>query len=87
MASGSYPLKPFQIRSHGNLLQFPAISHAHKDTPPGAQDISTPLVDAIVVPTFRPAEEIRYAAELASQARCQLLALYTNEVPLACPQC
>jgi hypothetical protein len=63
------------------LLKFPRIPAISKETPSGARDISTPVVDAIIVPTFRSAEQIRTAVELASQARCQLLLLYTDNFP------
>lgn len=64
------PPRPFEIPSYRNLLQFPVIPAA-----------STPLVDAIIVPTFRSAAQVRTAVELASQARCQLLLLYTDDFP------
>ena len=40
-----------------------------------------PLVDAIVVPTFRSAEDLRPAALLAAKARCHLIAIYTDSPP------
>jgi hypothetical protein len=75
------PPRPFEIPSYASLLQFPAIPATSKNTPSGSRDISVPVVDAIVVPTFRSVEQIRTAVELASQARCQLLLLYTNHFP------
>lgn len=75
------PPRPFQISSYQGLLQFPDIPTASKDTPSGARDISIPVVDAIIVPTIRSAEQVSYATELASQARCQLLLLYTDKLP------
>lgn len=73
--------RPFDIPSHDGLLRFPEIPATNKRTPSGARDISIPVVDAIIVPTFRSAEQVRTAVELASQARCRLLLLYTNEFP------
>jgi hypothetical protein len=79
--SSAGPPKPFRISSYLDLLQFPAIPATSKDTPSGARDTSIPVVDAILVPTFRSADQIRTAVELASQARCPLLLLYTDEFP------
>jgi hypothetical protein len=79
--SGGDRPRPFDIPSHESLLQFPLIPATSKQTPSGARDISIPVVDAILVPTFRSAEQIRTAVELASQARCRLLLLYTDEFP------
>lgn len=73
--------RPFEISSYLDLLQFPRILTAGKDMASGKRDISTPVVDAIVVPTFRSAEQIKCAVDLASQARCELLLLYTDEFP------
>ncbi len=75
------PLSPFQVQSYSKLLQFPRIPAEKKDAPSGNRDISIPVIDAIVVPTIRSAEQIRYAAELASRVRCQLVALYTDSFP------
>jgi hypothetical protein len=73
--------RPFQISSYLDLLQSPDIPAAGKEIPSGERDISTPVVDAIIVPTFRSAEQIVCAVELASQARCELLLLYTDDFP------
>jgi hypothetical protein len=74
-------LRPFQIRSHRSLLQFPDIPVTTIDTPSGKRAITEPLVDAIVVPTIRSAEHLRPALQLAMQARCHLIAVYTDTPP------
>jgi hypothetical protein len=79
--NGGDPLRPFDIPSYDSLLKFPLIPASSKKTPSGVRDISIPVVDAILVPTFRSAEQIRTAVELASQARCHLLLLYTDKFP------
>jgi hypothetical protein len=79
------PPRPFQIQSYADLLQFPDIPLGGKDTPSGTRDISIPFVDAIVVPTFRSAEQLSSAVELASRARCELLPLYTDNFPSGLP--
>lgn len=79
--SNGDPPRPFQIQSYTDLLQFPEIPSSGKDTPSGRRDISVPVVDAVVVPTFRSAEQISSAVELASRARCELLPLYTDSFP------
>jgi hypothetical protein len=79
--SDGEPPKPFQVASYSDLLQFPPIPGTSKDTPSGSRDISTSVVDAIIVPTFRSAEQISGAVELASRARCQLIVLYTDNFP------
>lgn len=42
---------------------------------------TTGTIDAIIVPTIRSAEQLRPAVRLASQLRCQLVALYTGKFP------
>jgi hypothetical protein len=75
------PLRPFQIQSYADLLKFPVIPASSKDAPSGKRDIDVPVVDAIIVPTIRSAEQLGSAVELASRARCQLIALYTDSLP------
>ncbi|HEY6310365.1 MAG TPA: hypothetical protein VIY52_06095 [Streptosporangiaceae bacterium] len=79
-SDGDLP-RPFEMQSYADLLRFPEIPPGSKDTPSGARNISVPVVDAIVVPTFRSAEQISSAVELASRARCELLPLYTDSFP------
>jgi hypothetical protein len=69
---------PFQIQSYEDLLQFPDVPASTIDTPSGERAITEPLVDAIVIPAIRPAEHLRPAIQLAAQARCHLLAVYTD---------
>ncbi len=49
--------------------------------PSGSRSVTVPLVDAIILPTIRTPEQISSAVELAGQAKCQLYALYTDNVP------
>jgi hypothetical protein len=79
-SDGDLP-RPFQIRSHADLLQFPEIPESTIETPSGNRDIAEPLVDAIVVPTIRSAEHLRPAALLAASARCHLIVMYTDIPP------
>lgn len=73
--------RPFQAQSYGSLLKFPDIPASTLNTPSGNRDITVPVVDAIIVPTIRSAEQISSAIELASQVRCQLVTLYTDNFP------
>jgi hypothetical protein len=79
------PPRPFEISSYLDLLQFPRVPPTGKDIPSGQRNISTPVVDAIIIPTFRSAEQIKYAADLATHARCELLLLYTDDFPPELP--
>jgi hypothetical protein len=79
-SDGDLP-RPFEIQSYLKLLQFPETPPTGKDIPSGKRDISIPVVDAILVPTFRSAEQISSAVELASRARCELLTLHTDGFP------
>jgi hypothetical protein len=72
---------PFQIQSYDDLLQFPDIPVSTIATPSGKRASTAPLVDAIVVPTIRSAENLRPAAQLAGQARTHLIAVYTEAPP------
>jgi hypothetical protein len=83
--SAADPPRPFDISSYLDLLQSPGIPDTGKDIPSGKRNIFTPVVDAIIVPTFRSAEQIKNAVDLASQARCELLLLYTDEFPAGLP--
>jgi len=72
---------PFQLRSYDDLLKFPLIPGSSINTPSGKRAISEPLVDAIVVPTFRSAEQLRPAARFAADTRCHLIVVYTDSLP------
>jgi len=71
----------FQIKSYDDLLQFPDIPVSTIDTPSGKRAITKPLVDAIIVPTIRTAEQLRSAVQLAADARCHLILVYTDSLP------
>jgi len=75
------PPDPFHVPSYRHLLQFPDMPTSTRTTPSGKRDITVPIIDAIIVPTRRPAEQITSAVELALRARCQLVTLYTDSVP------
>ena len=49
------------------------------------RDISVPIIDAIIVPTVRSADQIASAVELAVGASCQLVTLYTHNFPPGLP--
>lgn len=72
---------PFQAQSHDDLLQFPDIPASTITTPSGKRVITEPLVDAIVVPTIRPAEHLRSAVQFAADTRCDLILIYTDRPP------
>ncbi len=78
---GREPPRPFEIKSYDSLLQFPTIPSTGIDIPSGERTITEPLVDAIVVPTIRSAEQLNSAAKLAAQIRCHLIAIYTDRLP------
>ena len=84
------PLRPFQLESYAHLLHTAPVqvgiqyaagpgpeigARAHDAANAGA------VIDAIIVPTIRSAEQLRPAVRLATQLRCQLIALYTNSFP------
>ena len=79
--SAGEPPKPFRAQSYADLLEFPGIPATAKSVPSGSRAVTVPLVDAIILPTIRTPEQISSAVELAVQAKCQLYALYTDEVP------
>ena len=72
---------PFQVQSYDNLLQFPRIPVGAIDAPSGERAITEPVVDAIVVPTIRRVEHLRPAVQLAADARCHLILVYTDSPP------
>jgi hypothetical protein len=69
--------RPFQIKSYRHLLRFPLDAGNNQE----GVDRIFPPIDAIIVPTIRPAEQLRCAAELAKQARCQLITFHTESFP------
>ena len=72
---------PFEAQSYDDLLQFPYIQASGISTPFGRRDVTVPLVDAIVVPTIRPAEHLRPAVQFAADTRCHLILVYTDQLP------
>jgi hypothetical protein len=79
--SGGEPPGPFHVQSYDGLLQFPNSPVSTIDTPSGKRAITEPLVDAIVVPTFRSAEHLRSAVQFAAETRCHLIVIYTDSPP------
>jgi hypothetical protein len=79
--SGGRLPQPFDIQSHEDLLQFPDVPISTIATPSGKRALIEPLVDAIVVPTVRSADHLYSALQLAAQARCHLVAVYTDAPP------
>jgi hypothetical protein len=73
--------RPFDIQSYDDLLQFPDVPVSTIDSSSGERAITESLVDAIVVPTIRSAEHLYPALQLATQARCHLIAVYTDAPP------
>jgi hypothetical protein len=73
--------RPFQIQSYEGLLQFPDVPVSTIDTPSGKRPTTEPIIDAIVVPTIRTAENLRSAAQFAADARCHLIVVYTDHPP------
>ncbi len=82
---------PFLISSYAHLLHLPAIPGATRSAGTRSSGRSTAsrnrtgratsVIDAIIVPTVRSAEQLRYAARLAADAHCQLVVLYTDSFP------
>ena len=63
---------PFHFLSHAELLCFPSVQRGA--LPVGAGSV----LDAIIVPTVREADQLRPAADLAAQLRCPLIAIYSQ---------
>lgn len=84
LESDGEPPRPFHLESYAHLLEM-APHEAGTGTQTGDRAQATPgagaVIDAIIVPTIRSAEQLRPAIRLASQLRCQLIALYTDKFP------
>lgn len=74
-------LRKFQIESYAHLLHFPASQAGARNVSPRYPAISDPVIDAIIVPTIRPAAQLQSAVELAESSGCQLVPLYTDTFP------
>lgn len=79
-SDGELP-RPFQTQSYDDLLRFPYAPASAINTPSGKRTITEPLVDAIIVPTIRPAEQLRPAVQFAADTRCHLMLVYTDRPP------
>ena len=89
-SGGQQPI-PFLISSYAHLLHLPAIPGSTRSAGNRSSGRSaasrhrtgeaTSIIDAIIVPTVRSAQQLRYAARLAADAHCQLVILYTEGFP------
>lgn len=72
--------RPFHLESYAHLLQHAQVP---VDARAGAHDAANAgaVIDAVIVPSVRPAEQLLEAVHLAGQLRCRLIALYTDEFP------
>jgi hypothetical protein len=78
------PPRPFHRESYAHLLKKPphqADTGVESDATPHDALRADAVIDAIVVPTIRPAEHLSTAVQLAKQLRCQLITLYTKVFP------
>jgi hypothetical protein len=83
-SDGELP-RPFDIQSYRDLLQYPDIPVSTIHTPSGKRSVTEPLVDAIVIPTIRPAEHLRPAVQFAAHSGCHLIVMYTDKPPAGLP--
>jgi hypothetical protein len=84
LESDGGPPRPFHLESYTHLLKMAPLK-AGTGTESGDRVQGTPhagaVIDAIIVPTNRSAEQLSPAIRLAKQLRCQLIALYTDKFP------
>jgi hypothetical protein len=82
-SDGELP-RAFRLESYAHLLKMTpheaGIGSAGGDRTQGTPRAGS-VIDAIIVPTIRDAEQLRPAIRLAKQLRCQLIALYTDKFP------
>jgi hypothetical protein len=84
LESDGEPPRPFQLESYAHLLQTaPAPIDTGVESGAGVDGSANAraVIDAIIVPTIRPVEQLRPAVRLAKQLQCQLIALYTDRFP------
>lgn len=84
LESDGEPPRPFHLESYAHLLEIMSVqsgsgseSDGRTHDPAGVGAV----IDAIVVPSIRSAEQLRPAVRLAKQLHCQLIALYTDRFP------
>lgn len=70
----------FQSALYPQLLRRPALRPAQ-----GYTDTSQSIIDAIIVPTIRSAEQLRSAVRLATESRSHLITLHTDRFPSELP--
>lgn len=71
---------PFQSELYPRLLRRPARRPAKGNT-----GIPPSIIDAIIVPTIRSAEQLRSAVRLAAESRSHLITLHTDRFPSELP--
>ncbi len=85
--SGTKSSGPFDRGSYPHLLRFPPLrpdpqgSRVRGVTGYSGTGTASTVIDAIVVPTIRSAEQLRAAVKLAVDARCQLVTLHSHKFP------
>jgi hypothetical protein len=88
--------RPFSVSSYAHLLREVPVPPGNRGTGARAAGPRSPntrrdpgkataAIDAIVIPTVRRPEQLRYAVGLAKEARCRLLILYTGDAPAGLP--
>jgi hypothetical protein len=70
------PPGPFQSELYPQLLRRPAIRSAQEKT-----NKSQSVIDAVIVPTIRSAEQLRSAVKLAADSGSHLITLHTDRFP------
>lgn len=70
------PLRPFRAELYPRLLRRPAVRPAQ-----GNSGTSQSVIDAIIVPTIRSAEQLRSAVKLAADSGSHLVTLHTDRFP------
>jgi hypothetical protein len=70
------PPRPFQSELYPRLLRRPALRPAQGNT-----DTSRSVIDAIIVPTIRSAEQLSSAAKLAADSGSHLVTIHTDRFP------
>jgi hypothetical protein len=79
------PPRPFNLDSYEHLLTKvppPPGTGTNGGCPAHDADRAGTVIDAIIVPTNRGADQLRPAVQLAKQLGCQLIALYTDGFPV-----
>jgi hypothetical protein len=70
------PPRPFESELYPQLLRRPAVRPAQDNT-----ETPRPVIDAILVPTIRSAEQLRSAVKIAAKSGSHLVTLHTDRFP------